>query len=109
MAAPCGVITVAALVVTAAKKAYDWPGQNSFAVDMIDRNGKLAGKLKSLIDDIWVVRDWTDEFEKTYGVLRTEISGLPEDSSPRLKDSIRNNIQTAIIERENPASWWKGP
>jgi hypothetical protein len=109
MAAPCGVITAASLIFTVAKQTYDWPGRMQFAVNMIDEYGRLSGKFRSLVEDIWTREDWTDEFEKTFIALREEATALPQDIYPQLKADVRNEIQSAIVARENPASWWKGP
>jgi hypothetical protein len=108
MAIPCGVITATSVVLAIAKQSYDWPGRARFAVDIIDKSGKLSGKLKLLIEDICAKKEWSDEFEKLYSQIRADIANFPQDSSPQLPEKVTIEIQKAIIEREHPATWWRG-
>jgi hypothetical protein len=107
MALPCSIITATALIISVAKQTYDWPAKAGFAVDMIERNGRLAGKLNNLVQDIQASRGWSSEFEKSYDELRLDINYLPQDKYSELSLSVREKIQEEIIRRENPAAWWK--
>jgi hypothetical protein len=107
MAVPCGVITAFAVIFTAAKQTFDWPGKANFCVEMVDKNGRLAGQLKILVDDIKAARSWTNEFAKSFDTLRTEIANLPQDKLPKLPPEEQNRMQTGIIESEQPQHWWK--
>jgi hypothetical protein len=107
MAVPCSIITATALIFSVAKQTYDWPAKAGFAVDMIERNGRLSGKLNNLVQDIKASKTWSSEFEKSFDEMRLEINSLPQDKYSELGLPIREGIQKEIIERENPAAWWK--
>jgi hypothetical protein len=107
MAIPCSIITAAAVIFTVARQTYDWPARAAFAVDMIEKNGTLSGKLKNFVQDIQVTRAWNTEFDKRFDEIRSEVSNLPADKFPELSLTVRSSIQNEIIERECPQTWWK--
>jgi hypothetical protein len=107
MAIPCSILTAIALILSVAKQTYAWPKRASFAVDMIERNGRIAGKLKDLVQDIQAFQNWNAEFQKRFDAVRSEINTLPAYIGPELNVQIRSSIQDEIINSERPEMWWK--
>jgi hypothetical protein len=109
MAVPCSLLTGASVVLTVAKQSYDWPAKSNFAAEMLEKNGRVAGKLKRLVEDIQATRKWTPEFEKQFSELRSEIDNMPQNKFPQLKLATRERLQDDIVRRETPKECWKPP
>jgi hypothetical protein len=109
MALPCGIITSASVVVSAAKQAYNWPEKSKFCSEMMHRYSLTNGQCKRLFEDLQAIRVWNTNFEESFLEIRKTLSEFPVDEIPELDISIRRKIQNEVVVREAPQNWWKPP
>jgi hypothetical protein len=107
MAIPCGIVTGASIILSAAEKSYDWPGKSKKVFDYMQKYSVLYTEYRNLFEDVQASRLWNSEFERRFLASRERLDDIPLDEFPSLNLSIRERIQQEIEVRENPKSWWK--
>ncbi|WP_431284653.1 hypothetical protein ACQW02_07550 [Humitalea sp. 24SJ18S-53] len=107
MALPCGIITGASLVVSAAKQSYNWPEKSKFCSDMMTRYSAIAAQARRLCEDLQAARSWSPEFEAAFQAIRKQLDEIPVDQYPEMDVTLRRKIQADIVTREAPQAWWK--
>lgn len=107
MAYVCGAVTLASIVLTAAKQAFDWPGKINFASEMLQRHAALAARYKIIVDRMQATHALTKDIIEGHNKLLADQASLPVDNYEALPIEKRKKLQAAIQQREAPQTWWK--
>lgn len=106
MAYVCGAITLASIVLTAAKQAFDWPSRINFASEMMQQHAALAARYKIIWEQLQVAHALTARVVQAHFELRHKQASLPANGFRPLPIEKRRQIQAAIQHREAPNTWW---
>ena len=103
----CGIMTTVSVLLSIAKGVWDWPGQLKFGLDRVQFYSGLHARYESLVDDINVACQWTNDFEKRRNELRSESGLSVADPYPQLDMAAKRAIQDAIKARVPYTTWWE--
>ncbi|UXN65410.1 hypothetical protein N8E89_07085 [Phyllobacterium sp. A18/5-2] len=107
MAYVCGAVTLASIVLTAAKQAFDWPSKINFASERMQEHAVLAARYKIIVDRIQATHALTKQTVQAHHELLDEQASLPVAKFKPLPLKKRRELQAAIQQREAPQTWWK--
>ncbi|MDH7806858.1 MULTISPECIES: hypothetical protein [unclassified Rhizobium] len=107
MAYVCGAVTLASIVLTAAKQAFDWPSKINFASEMMQQHAAHAARYKIIVDRIQAAHALTKDAIHGHLELLNEQASMPVDHYKALPIVKRRELQAAIQQREAPKTWWK--
>jgi hypothetical protein len=109
MAVPCGIITSASVVLSAAKQSYNWPEKSRFCSDMMQKYSVIYSQCRRVFEDVQATTIWDTKCEEVFLEIRKKKDELPVDLLPELDISVRRKIQNEIVVREEPQKWWMPP
>jgi hypothetical protein len=103
----CGILTVATVILTAAKASYNWPAQVEMALYNLEFFRQMVRSYRLLVEDMRYAKRWETKFDQRHEKLRDDLTKRPKDTLPSLSDDERRAIQDGIKHRIQYKTWWK--